>query len=490
MMTSEILKFLRIHRHTLFLLGAAVVGLLLGSLSIYFSPWLALGAIAGAGFFMLTLRKPEILLISIPIMTSTVLDAESVPSVPGFSSVKLTDIALLMLLGLVTVRGLSDPDFKIIRTPLDLPLLAFYGSALLSSTFAMLNDSLKPWRAYSELQILSYYLIYFAITNLLRKPQQCIFLIKGTYSLALIVAIMMSAQFLLGDTVTILPGRVETLNTQGTSYTGITRILPPGQSLILVAFITQVVRLTLTPSKSADSLAILGCCIMGIGLILTFSRSFWMGAGLALLILFILLPEKNRLKFAGIGLIALIITLSIYIFTTAKPDSQFSHLIHAALARFNTTTSTTNIMEDQSFRWRYPEYQHALSQIIQHPLIGIGFGAQYRPLDMRMDSASFDGRAYMHNGHLWIITKSGILGYLSLLWLSACFITRGLKYWRLIPDTRMQGCVLGFTLTYLSMLLIAIVSPIFMQRFWTPVIGLMMGTNEIIFRHYLKVRNT
>lgn len=73
---------------------------------------------------------------------------------------------------------------------------------------------------------------------------------------------------------------------------------------------------------------------------------------------------------------------------------------------------------------------------------------------------------------------AGPLAYLCLVWLSVVFLLRGFKYWRLIPDLRMRGYVLSFSLIYLGVLLGAIVSPMFMQWYWTPVIGILMGVNE------------
>jgi hypothetical protein len=36
-------------------------------------------------------------------------------------------------------------------------------------------------------------------------------------------------------------------------------------------------------------------------------------------------------------------------------------------------------------------------------------------------------------------------------------------------------------LTYLGVIVGSIVNPMFMQWYWTPIIGIMMGTNEVIY---------
>ena len=132
---------------------------------------------------------------------------------------------------------------------------------------------------------------------------------------------------------------------------------------------------------------------------------------------------------------------------------------------------------ESSLQWRYAENSYVLPQVISHPILGIGFGARYRSFDPRLDFdlSEVDLRSYIHNAHFWIVMKAGPLGYLCFMWLSIMFLFRGFKYFRLITDCKMRGYVLGFTLTYLGALIGAILNPIFLQWYWTPLIGIMMG---------------
>ena len=110
--------------------------------------------------------------------------------------------------------------------------------------------------------------------------------------------------------------------------------------------------------------------------------------------------------------------------------------------------------------------------------------AVYRPFDNRLDSRSTILTDFIHNGHLKIMLNSGLIGYFSLMLLSFVFLMRGLKDWRNITDGRYRGIVLGFTLAYTAIMIAAIVNSTFTQWRWTPVIGIMMGINEIIFLKY------
>jgi len=110
-------------------------------------------------------------------------------------------------------------------------------------------------------------------------------------------------------------------------------------------------------------------------------------------------------------------------------------------------------------------------------------GARYRPFDPRLDQEEgWDARRFIHNGHLWVLLNTGVLGYLCLMWLSVTFSIRGFKSWRTISDHWMKGIVLGFTLVYLGLLIAAVVNSIFASWSWTPVIGIMMGVNEVALR--------
>lgn len=68
------------------------------------------------------------------------------------------------------------------------------------------------------------------------------------------------------------------------------------------------------------------------------------------------------------------------------------------------------------------------------------------------------------------------------MWLSLAFLMRGFKYWWNIVNDRMRGVVLGFTLVYLAVLIAAVANSTFTRWYWTPVIGIIMGINEVILR--------
>jgi hypothetical protein len=340
------------------------------------------------------------------------------------------------------------------------------------------------------MRVLSYYLTFFIVTNLVRELRQLNSLLNGLFLLATIVAAAMVVQFFLGHTVQLLSGRVESLGTQGVVYEDVTRILPPGVSIVLVSFGALLSILVLEKIKPRRLLKFLQFGLLGMALLFTFLRSYWA----VLIIMFFLMGYifrgYDRRRLIRWGLVAIFSAAMILLVIFSDPDSRAARLAGASMDRLSTLgRSGTFQGKDSSLNWRKIENRYAFSTIASHPLIGLGMGARYRPRDPRLDqrgasSPSFDFRGYIHNGHLWVLLQSGLVGYISLMWLSLAFLIRGFRYWRSIANDRIRGVVLGFTLVYVAVLIAAVVNPTFTQWNWTPVIGIIMGINEVILMKF------
>lgn len=459
-------------------LGAACgLGLLLGAASLLLSPLLVLAALVGGFALVLALKRPEIALLGIVSATSTIVFADSIPLVKiGIGSLTIVDMALLGMLGLIALRWLAEPGFGLVHTPLDLPLLLFYGFSILATAVAIMQSSLEFRVAIKEVRVISYYLMFFIATNLLREERQRRFLLNGLLLLASGVALVMLAQYVVGPALNLLPGRVENLNTQGVSYTAITRILPPGQSLVVMAFIYLTIALVLEDFRAHQGLRFGQWGLLGMGVLLTFNRSYWIGIGLTLVFLACLSRGQDRRRLVVWGLIVVSVAAVLFASAALEPTLPFAPLLHASAVRLGTVVSGSAI-EESSLQFRVIEDRYALAHLSPPPLLGLGLGAQYRPFT-ELDWEQYDGRAYIHNGHLWILLKSGLLAYLALLALALRFLWRGFKHWRHLPDAQGRAGVLAFSLTYLVVLLGSITSPMLMEWFWIAPIGLMMGLNE------------
>ena len=104
----------------------------------------------------------------------------------------------------------------------------------------------------------------------------------------LLLLLLYLSQFMIGHTLPFLPGRVEALETQGITYTDVTRILPPGQSIVMVAFITLTYILVLDHTRYLNIISLIQWSLLGLAVLISFTRSFWVQAFIAILLIFLL----------------------------------------------------------------------------------------------------------------------------------------------------------------------------------------------------------
>ncbi len=463
---------------------ASGIGILLGIISISLAPSLMLIGIAGIIYVVIAWILPEFALLILLLLTSTIIDIYSFPSIPiGIGHFIVTDVILLVLIGIILLRGVVESNSRFIQTPLDLPLLSFYFIAILSTAVAIYQGSLTFNQSLGELRLATFYLTFFITTNLIRDKKHLRRLLNGIFVLVAFVALFMIAQYILGDATKFLPGYVATLTTAGTSDPGVTRVLPPGQSLVLMGLITMVVLVIVDKKRRNLILDLTLVSITGLAVLFTFNRNFWVAVGLSLMLVIYWVSMREKERFAKITFWAIITGAIVLLLVIAVAGNYATNLINGSVTRFSTLFSVKTLNED-SLQYRYVEINYALPQIASHPILGIGLGGDYRPWDPQIDPVRtvYDKRAYIHSGHLYVILKTGMIGYLCLMWFLILFMRRGIQKWRLISDPFLRGIVLSFTTIVISISIAAIVSPVYMQVYWTPLFGILMGTNEVVYR--------
>lgn len=462
------------------LLVAGLIGVALG-LAVLWAPlsWV-LGLTALGALAMAALVRADVVLMAVVIATSTIVPEGLLPSVDTpMGTFFAPDVILLALFAALAVRWLLQADHTMVRTPLDVPLLAFYGVALLGIAAAVARSDVALIAGLREARVVTYYLTFFAVTQLVRRDAHRRALLGGLMFAATVVAAAMLAQYAVGPSVALLPGRVETLFTEGAQHTGVTRILPPGQSLILVGLVLQSVALAQRRLSLGGLVGYARWGVLALAVLLTFNRSYWVAAAVSLLLLVALLASEERHRLVVWGLVTLAVVVVLVLALAGQPGSRGERLMAASLDRIGSLgRAETFWMPGSSFGWRGVEYEHALPQIATRPILGLGLGSEYRPWDARLDSDTFDGRYYLHNAHLWIVLKTGWLGYACLLWFSFLFLSRALRLWRGVDDPTGRSTVLGVGALYAGILVAALVNPILMQWAWTPVLGILMGCSE------------
>ena len=164
--------------------------------------------------------------------------------------------------------------------------------------------------------------------------------------------------------------------------------------------------------------------LLGAGVIASWSRGAWLGAGAALLAVAAALPRK---RLAGFGLLTLVV---IIVFAGV----QFRLLPASITARITDFTSdvTTNFevrgaditSENYAVIERLAHWQAAQDMVREHPLLGVGLG-NYEPIYpvYRLLNWPYP-LGHAHNIYLNMLAEVGIIGFLAylVLW-GTVFIT-------------------------------------------------------------------
>lgn len=472
-------------RHIFLLISVAIiVGFATGGAVMFLSPFIVILALIILVAAVIVVKKPEWGILGFLALTSTVLESESNPGVSiGFGHIYLSDMLVFFPFILIIWNLMFRLEVKIVRTPLDVPLLLFILVALASTGIAMFRETVTLKACLGPVRDVLGYAIFFAVTNLIQNEKQLKLVANSLIVFAIMVSIVMMVQYALGTVLPFLPGRVEVLSTEGASYSSVTRIIPPGYSIVFVGFVTACSIWFFDVTQRRSWVVVLPVFITGIGVLLTFKRHFWGALVIIFIIMFLLSNRKEiqRILIRGLSTVAVML-VAIY-FVSNYTGSVGPNLIKGAVDRLlSLTQSNTYDDPDSSLRWRDFENQYATSEIVSHPLLGIGLGTRYRPWVLGRDWSNYDGRAYIHSGIYWLLLRTGGLGFLFMVWVMLTYVIRGFKYWRLVPNPTYGAYVLGFMLATIGMLIGNWVEPLISEWYWTGVIAVMMGIGELIIR--------
>lgn len=462
------------------------IGVLLGAVSNLLTPVATALVVFGLVFVVAATKRQELLLLVYLALTSTIIDSSINPRVNiVIGSIYLTDIIIFVSLGMIVLRALTEPGFELVHTPLDLPIFLFWLVSMASTFIAIAKGNATIYDTLGAMRVITGYLLFFLVTNLIRSTRHIHVLWQGMYLMAIITAVGMIAQYVVGHSVKILPGRVETLETEGVSFGSITRIIPPGESLIYLALVVFMSSILMTTKKSSSNLIVLGSGLLGLGVLLTYKRHLFVAFGIAVFILYFLITSRDKVRLLTF-LITAIVVLGMTVFLLSLfPNSSGYGFVKATEARFYSLFAPQTYSDpSSSFQWRTFEYTYAFPQIESNPILGIGLDTIYRPLVQGRDYTGGDYRRFIHNGHVAVLLRTGFVGYILFMLFSVMVIWRGFTYWRDVPDEKFRALVVGSTLTYLGVIIGSIISPIIITANWTPVLAVIFGLNESIYNNF------
>jgi O-antigen ligase len=473
------LVILRFQALPVLAVAVVVLGAVSGFLATKLSLEITVLAIGGLIVVLSTLSRPEFVILLMLVTSSSIYSQNQIPTINVGFAFTAIELCLIFSLGLVVAQALGNKAKPYTKTPLDSPIALFFFASFVSMLNSALNLGTDVDQMEYRWRILFSYLVFFAVTNLVRTRQQLLTLVTGMLVIATIVAVLMIVQQAVGSSVEILPGRVQTAGVGEEDFAGVSRIRVPGESLILVMFMPAFI-LLITRGRLGDRGGwplIAVTVALFVALAFTFNRRMWAGAAISIMTVFFLSTRDQR-KNLLIFLCVLVVVSVLVIPLLNVFFPQLGVIFNALYLRGISLFSGDEVKYSASWQWRVMENAYARDVIREHPLFGIGPGNDYRPRIRLNDALT----AHVHNGYYFVLVDLGIAGLIPLVWFSAMFLARGYRLWSTIQDQTLMAIALGLCLSYVTVLITCVAAPAFMEWYWTPVLGVMFGVNEVIYK--------
>jgi O-antigen ligase len=353
------------------------------------------------------------------------------PASIAFSQISLGFILLAYVVEAITTRRL-----RFMKSPLDLPILLFVLVTLVSTLFSVnVSKSLKVFLP-SLFPLSVFYLVFYYLKDLKT--------IKKLITLLLIIATLNAVYGIAQHF-----WRIDWFRLSGhKNYLRPVNDLPgadiriPGTFSISMTFAGQLIMvLSLIWSfilfdrshKNKFPLIVSATCIF-FALIWTYTRSAWLGFGVALLFLGYVKGRKSLLKLT-VGI--LICVLLIFLF---QPS---------VLQRAESMFSFEQNM-DRIYIWK-----SSLDMIKDHPITGIGQGNYNKLSREYQKSYPFKdppSHAHSHNDLIMITVDRGILGLLAFIWLWITIFKQTGVTLRQIPQDHyyLRALILGCLASFIA----------------------------------------
>jgi len=416
---------------------AAAFGALIGAWIGLLNWPLALVSMAAvtAGLFML--RSTQICLIAV-IAVICLLPFAALPLNIGFEPT-LLDGALFMLFFVWFARIVAGEQEDFINTPLTIPTLIFIMLALMAFVAGLAHASLLPNTLRRFVEVILAISLVFAVTNVVRTEKQLRQLVQaicilgfGTASAGVFFYVLpreWSIRLLSLLRIVRYPAGPEVLrfindDPERPMRAIGTSIDPNTLGALLILITVLLVPQLFSPKpvlKKIYVVPMLG--MMGLCMILTFSRGSLVGLGTALLVL-------AAIKYRR--LLPILLLVAVVFLLLPQTQGYVDHFLSGVQG------------EDRATQMRFGEYKDALILISRYPWIGVGFS----------DAPDIDLYIGVSSLYLLIAEQMGIIGLITFLLVIGVFFTHtAWAYRHAQRDGGLEAILLGFQLAIFGALI-------------------------------------
>jgi O-antigen ligase len=218
-------------------------------------------------------------------------------------------------------------------------------------------------------------------------------------------------------------GLIEIASDQGAVIEGSARLTyyePTANWLIMIALFTVCAALAARVSLPRWMLA--GSPLLLASLLLSYRRSFWIAAGLGLVLVVLLglSPVGRRLLVPT----AVLVAVAIFLIGSVSVQSQ-----SPVLKRFESL-SPTSLNQNAEASYRNDERANVLHAISENPITGLGINVPWSATVRTLSVEHEEGRLYVHFAALWFWLKLGILGLIAYVSFIAGALVLSWNVWR------------------------------------------------------------
>jgi hypothetical protein len=335
----------------------------------------------------------------------------------------LSALDLLVLLAVAAV-GL---DVIRSRRPLWLPRPLALGLSMLA--LAMVAGVVTGYAAGASLRfaIISEHVLFYllllplAVANLDLDRHDVVLALGGVTALAMLKAVL---------------GLIEVLGHFGAPIEGTATLTyyESAPNWLIMITLLGVVAAALARARP-PIWVVLGSPLLLACLVLSYRRSFWIGAVLGLLLVLLLgtSPVGRRMLVPS----ALALGVAIWALGSVGFQSQLPIIKRAE------SLSPSKLESNNEDRYRLDERANVLGEISAHPITGIGvtipWAATVRPLSLEHE----EGRQYVHFAALWFWLKLGVLGLMAYVMTLLGSMAMAWLAWRRSPEPLVRAFALA-----------------------------------------------
>lgn len=472
------------------------VSVALALLIVSASPKKIIAVIAAVFLAALVWKRLEIGVIGLLIMVASFMHSIVLPKVltMGGSGLHADEALILFMVVVVSIRLFAQKR-KLELSPVSISL-AFFFLMIMIALFNAWRISEQPGEGirsfktiYNQARPLVMYTLFFVIAYGIRTREQLRLLIRAAIWASVITAVLMIVQYFLGTggkSVFIGQYARDPMVRSTAEEESVARSLPPGLAPMMVFLVFSVTHIAYTWSRK-NAWIVAAAITMGIGLVLSFTRHFWVVLVLSMFVVWVIANSKVKLRLFGIGAVIVLLAVLMTLILGGLESGQAGERFSGALkTRFMSMFKPETVME-LSLQNRVIENRAAWSEIKKSPILGIGLG---KPI-LYKNSAPLPGlwtrflapSNSIHNSYLEIWVRYGLFGILAFLAISVCFLFRCYSLFRRTSDPEWKSLSIAFFAAYIGFLMKSYMGmTILHQKQDMVTVALMWGIIEVIWR--------